>query len=163
MFIQGVRFWTPGLSHDLLDAYSRVMPDFPLTSALRLIVAAALVRPDGRVLLQKRPQGKAMAGLWEFPGGKIEPSESPEQALARELTEELGISVSIPDMAPMAFASEAQGDAHMLLLLYIVRKWEGEPQALEAEALKWLSVNEMHDWPMPPADIPLVAALKRVI
>ncbi len=130
---------------------------------LRLIVAAALVKPDGRILLQKRPQGKAMAGLWEFPGGKLEKGECPEAALARELQEELGILVHPEDMTAIAFASEAQADAHMLLLLYLVHDWQGDPQALEAEALLWVETQDMAELPMPPADIPLVDALKKWI
>ncbi|NBR31219.1 MAG: (deoxy)nucleoside triphosphate pyrophosphohydrolase [Sphingomonadaceae bacterium] len=135
---------------------------FPQTT-LRLIVAAALAKPDGHILLQKRPQGKAMAGLWEFPGGKLEPGETPESALVRELQEELGILVRPEDMTAIAFASEAQAEAHMLLLLYLIHDWQGEPQALEAEALLWVDASNMADLPMPPADIPLVDALKKWI
>lgn len=124
-----------------------------------LVVAAALVRADGRVLLQQRPQGKAMAGLWEFPGGKVEPGERPEPALARELAEELGISVAEDALVPAAFASATLGDRHLLLLLYLCRSWEGVPEALDATALRWATPAEMRTLPMPPADVPLVDAL----
>jgi 8-oxo-dGTP diphosphatase len=128
-----------------------------------LVVAAALARPDGRVLLQQRPAGKAMAGLWEFPGGKVEPGERPEQALARELREELGIEVRETALAPAAFASAPLGERHLLLLLYLCRAWAGEPQPLEAEALCWATPAEMRALPMPPADVPLVEALERLL
>jgi 8-oxo-dGTP diphosphatase len=125
-----------------------------------LVVAAALVRADGRVLLQQRPQGKAMAGLWEFPGGKVEPGERPETALARELEEELGIAVAEAALAPAAFASAALGERHLLLLLYLCRSWDGEPEALDAAALQWATPAEMPRLAMPPADVPLVEALE---
>lgn len=141
--------------------YSARMLSNDAPQSLRLIVAAALVRPDGAILLQKRPAGKAMAGLWEFPGGKIEPGETPEAALVRELEEELGIVISGAALEPISFATEAQGDAHMLLLLYLVRQWQGEPQPHAAEALDWVRIDMMSHLPMPPADLPLVTALKR--
>jgi 8-oxo-dGTP diphosphatase len=128
-----------------------------------LVVAAALVRGDGRVLLQQRPAGKAMAGLWEFPGGKVEAGERPEPALVRELAEELGIAVTQEALAPAAFASAALGERHLLLLLYLCRRWEGEPEALDAAALQWVRPEEMRDLPMPPADVPLVEALERLL
>lgn len=127
------------------------------------VVAAALVDADGRVLLQQRPEGKALAGLWEFPGGKIEPGETPEQALIRELEEELAITVPQACLAPAAFASAEAGDRHLLLLLYITRKWTGVPRALEAAALKWVRPSEMHALPMPPADRPLIGLLDALI
>lgn len=124
-----------------------------------LVVAAALVREDGRVLLQRRPPGKAMAGLWEFPGGKVEPGETPEAALARELAEELGIVVAVDAARPCCFASEPSGGRHLLLLLYLVRRWSGEPEALEASALRWETPAGMRALAMPPADGPLLGAL----
>ena len=126
---------------------------------LMIVVAAALVQGDGRVLLQQRPAGKAMAGLWEFPGGKVEPGEPPERALARELQEELAIVVTPSACTPLAFASQPLADRHLLLLLYALRHWVGEPSAVEAAALRWVTPAEMADLPMPPADRPLVQAL----
>jgi 8-oxo-dGTP diphosphatase len=128
-----------------------------------LVVAAALVRGDGCVLLQQRPAGKAMAGLWEFPGGKVEPGERPEAALVRELAEELGIGVAQEALAPAAFASAELGERHLLLLLYLCRAWEGEPRALDAAGLTWVRPAEMRALPMPPADVPLVDALERLV
>lgn len=125
------------------------------------VVAAALVDDEGRVLLQQRPPGKAMAGLWEFPGGKVEAGESPEEALIRELDEELGIAVDPAALAPLAFAGAALGERHLLLLLYLVDRWPGDPRAIEATALAWVHPRDMHALAMPPADIPLVAALMR--
>jgi 8-oxo-dGTP diphosphatase len=125
-----------------------------------LVVAAALVGADGRVLLQQRPEGKAMAGLWEFPGGKVEEGERPEAALARELREELGIEVDAAQIAPACFASAPLGERHLVLLLYICRQWAGEPRALHATALKWALPHEMCGLPMPPADEPLIDLLE---
>lgn len=124
-----------------------------------LVAAAALIDGEGRVLLQQRPPGKPMAGLWEFPGGKIEPGESPEAALARELYEELGITLSVEDLRPIAFASEPLAGRHLLLLLYTIRRWEGTPEAHHATELRWVPPAAMRDLPMPPADVPLVEAL----
>ena len=128
-----------------------------------LVVAAALVDDSGRVLVQRRPAGKPMAGLWEFPGGKVEPGELPEAALARELQEELGISVEISALAPCAFASEALGDRHLLLLLYTLRSWEGEPAARHADALDWRLPTDLRSLAMPPADVPLIALLEKLL
>ncbi len=128
-----------------------------------VVVAVALIDADGRLLVQQRPQGKAMAGLWEFPGGKVEPGEIPEAALIRELREELGIDVEKACLAPACFASEPLGDRHMLLLVYICRKWRGIPQALEAPALKWVRPIELHNLEMPPADKPLIGLLDALI
>jgi 8-oxo-dGTP diphosphatase len=128
-----------------------------------LVVAAALVDADGRVLVQQRPAGRSLAGLWEFPGGKVEVGETPEAALIRELEEELAITVPHACLAPAAFASLPRPDRHLLLLLYITRKWSGVPRALEATALKWLRPAEMHALPMPPADRPLIGLLDALI
>jgi 8-oxo-dGTP diphosphatase len=127
------------------------------------VVAAALVDADGRVLLQQRPAGKSLAGLWEFPGGKLEAGETPEDALIRELEEELGIAVPHACLAPAAFASAPLGECHLLLLLYIARKWVGVPRALEATALKWVRPADMHALPMPPADRPLIGLLDALL
>jgi 8-oxo-dGTP diphosphatase len=126
---------------------------------LLLVVAVALVDADRRVLIAQRPEGKTLAGLWEFPGGKVEPGESPEAALIRELEEELGISTREACLAPVSFASHAYENFHLLMPLYACRKWEGEPQAREHSALKWVRPQKLRDYPMPPADEPLIAAL----
>ena len=128
-----------------------------------LVVAAALVDADGRVLLQLRPPGTAMAHLCEFPGGKVEPGETPEAALIRELEEELGIRTHASCLAPATFASETLGDRHLLLLLYVCRKWEGLPEARHAIDLKWLRPNQMYALEMPPADLPLIGLLESLI
>jgi 8-oxo-dGTP diphosphatase len=124
------------------------------------VVAAALTNQAGEILLQKRPEGKQMAGLWEFPGGKVEPSESPESALVRELREELGIEVSALDLLPITFVSEPLGARHLVLLLYRCTQWQGEPAALDSPELRWLRPSDMHQLQMPPADVPLVLALE---
>ncbi|HEX8641533.1 MAG TPA: (deoxy)nucleoside triphosphate pyrophosphohydrolase [Allosphingosinicella sp.] len=124
------------------------------------VVAAALLDADGRILLQQRSPGRQMEGLWEFPGGKVEPGEVPENALARELEEELGIRALPQDLQPACFASEGLGERHMILLLYLCRRWEGEPRALDAAALKWARTEEMRGLAMPPADRPLIALLE---
>ncbi len=127
------------------------------------VVAAAIVDGDGRVLVQQRPAGKPMAGLWEFPGGKVEPGERPEAALIRELHEELGIDVEEACLAPACFASEALGDRHLLLLLYALRKWRGVPEPRHASALQWLRPVELHRLDMPPADKPLIGLLEALV
>lgn len=134
-----------------------------VANAAFIVVAAALVDDSGRVLLQQRPPGKAMAGLWEFPGGKLETGETPEQALIRELQEELGIGVEAACLAPACFASEKLGDRHLLLLLYVCRKWSGTVQMRDATALQWLKPAQMFDLPMPPADRPLIGLLDALI
>jgi 8-oxo-dGTP diphosphatase len=128
-----------------------------------LVVAAALVDRSGRVLVQRRPPGKAMAGLWEFPGGKVEPGETPEAALVRELTEELGIAVALQALEPVTFASAPLADRHLLLLLYLCRIWEGAPEALDATALAWHKPAALTRLAMPPADLPLIAALETAL
>lgn len=128
-----------------------------------LVVAVALIDADGRVLVQQRPPGKPMAGLWEFPGGKVEQSEVPEAALVRELAEELGIGVEIEALTPVAFASERLGARHLLLLLYRADRWEGAPEPRHASALRWVHPAEMRALAMPPADVPLVDALERLL
>lgn len=128
-----------------------------------LVVAVALVDGEGRVLLQQRPPGRQMEGLWEFPGGKIDGGEVPEDALIRELKEELGIETDAACLAPATFASAALGERHLLLLLYICRKWRGTPQPLHATELKWMRPNQMFALPMPPADKPLIGLLDALI
>ena len=127
------------------------------------MVAAALVDRDGRVLVQQRPEGKPMAGLWEFPGGKLEPGETPEAALVRELAEELGIAVDRACLAPACFASEALGARHLLLLVYALRKWQGVPEARHATALRWVRPVELYGLDMPPADRPLIGLLEALL
>jgi 8-oxo-dGTP diphosphatase len=126
---------------------------------LLLVVAVALVDADGRVLIARRPEGKALAGLWEFPGGKLGANETPEEALIRELREELGIEVKAPCLAPLTFASHAYEDFHLLMPLYVCRRWEGFVQPLEGQALKWVRPKELRAYPMPPADEPLIPHL----
>jgi 8-oxo-dGTP diphosphatase len=126
---------------------------------LTLVVACALVDPDKRILLAQRPEGKTLAGLWEFPGGKVEPGERPEATLIRELHEELGIDVSEPCLAPLTFASHAYETFHLLMPLYICRRWEGQVTAREGQNLAWVRANKLRDYPMPPADIPLIPHL----
>ncbi|MEP3442532.1 MAG: (deoxy)nucleoside triphosphate pyrophosphohydrolase [Sulfitobacter sp.] len=125
-----------------------------------LVSAVALIDVDGRVLLAQRPEGKSMAGLWEFPGGKVEPEETPEAALIRELEEELGINTWASCLAPLTFASHSYENFHLMMPLFACRKWEGTPQAREGQTLKWVKPLEMGAYPMPAADIPLVAVLR---
>lgn len=133
-------------------------------SGLMIIVAAALVDGDGRVLVQRRAAGRQMAGLWEFPGGKIESGESAEAALVRELAEELGISTETACLAPAGFGTAPMEDGRqLLLLLYVCRKWRGIPQPLDAAELRWVRPQKLHDLPMPPADIPLIGLLDALI
>ncbi|NWK95729.1 8-oxo-dGTP diphosphatase MutT [Sphingobium lactosutens] len=127
------------------------------------VVAVALIDADGRVLLQQRPPGGSMAGMWEFPGGKVEPGETPEAALVRELEEELGIRTHESCLAPATFASEPLGDRHLLLLLYVCRKWQGVPEARHATALQWMRPTQMYGVEMPPADLPLIGILEALL
>ena len=128
-----------------------------------LVSAIALVDADGRVLLARRPEGKSMAGLWEFPGGKVDAGETPEAALCRELKEELDLDVAESCLAPIAFASHAYDDFHLLMPLFVCRVWKGTPAPAEGQALKWVFPNRMGDYPMPPADEPLVALLRDLL
>ena len=130
---------------------------------LTLVVACALVDADKRVLLAQRPEGKAMAGLWEFPGGKVEPGERPETTLIRELKEEIGITVTEPCLAPLTFASHAYESFHLLMPLYICRRWEGLVVAREGQTLAWVRANKLRDYKMPPADIPLIPHLQDLL
>ena len=141
---------------------SVLSPGNPPKSGL-VVVAAALVDRDGRLLVQQRPEGLSMAGLWEFPGGKIEPGETPEQALVRELAEDLAIDVEQACLAPACFASDMLGERHLLLLLYVCRKWRGTPVAQHATALRWVRPVELHGLAMPPADKPLIGLLEALI
>lgn len=125
-----------------------------------LVSAVALIDSDGRVLLAQRPEGKSMAGLWEFPGGKVEQGETPEVALIRELQEELGIDTWASCLAPLTFASHTYENFHLLMPLYACRRWNGTPQSREGQALKWVRANELRNYPMPPADIPLIPILR---
>ena len=127
---------------------------------LVLVAAVALVDVDGRVLLAQRPEGKAMAGLWEFPGGKVEPGETPEAALMRELSEELGIETRESCLAPLTFASHPYPDFHLLMPLFACRRWGGAPRGREGQALRWVRPRDLSGYPMPPADLPLIPILR---
>ena len=125
-----------------------------------LVSAVALIDPDGRILLAQRPEGKSMAGLWEFPGGKVEQGETPEVALIRELQEELGIDTWESCLAPLTFASHSYENFHLLMPLYACRKWNGIPESREGQTLAWVHAKQLKDYPMPPADIPLIPILR---
>jgi 8-oxo-dGTP diphosphatase len=124
-----------------------------------LVAACALLDADGRVLLAQRPEGKSLAGLWEFPGGKVEPGETPEETLIRELDEELGVTTKVDCLAPLTFASHTYEDFHLLMPLYVCRRYEGIAQGREGQRVKWVKRRELRDYPMPPADIPLIPHL----
>jgi len=124
-----------------------------------LVAACALIDPDKRVLIARRPEGKAMAGLWEFPGGKVEPGETPEETVIRELHEELAVRINEPCLAPLSFASHDYGEFHLLMPLFICRRWEGQPSPREAQEIKWVRANRLRAFPMPPADAPLISHL----
>ncbi|MFP5481292.1 MAG: (deoxy)nucleoside triphosphate pyrophosphohydrolase [Alphaproteobacteria bacterium] len=125
-----------------------------------LVSAVALIDADGRVLLAQRPEGKSLAGLWEFPGGKVEPGETPEAALIRELKEELDIDTWASCLAPLTFASHSYADFHLLMPLFACRKWQGTVRSLEGQQLAWVRPNQLRDYPMPPADLPLIPILR---
>ncbi|TPK77438.1 (deoxy)nucleoside triphosphate pyrophosphohydrolase [Mesorhizobium sp. B2-4-15] len=135
--------------NDLIDPGKRLL----------LVAACALVDADGRVLLAQRPEGKQLAGLWEFPGGKVEPGETPEQCIIRELHEEIGIETEIPCLAPLTFASHSYDDFHLLMPLFVCRRFRGIAQPREGQGLKWVRPKQMRDYPMPPADAPLIPFL----
>ena len=128
-----------------------------------LVVAVVLIDRDGRVLLSPRPSGKSMAGLWEFPGGKVENGEVPEEALIRELKEELGIDTWCSCLAPLSFASHSYEDFHLLMPVFVCRKWVGSPTPMEGQALKWVNRDKLKDYPMPPADIPIIAVIRDLL
>lgn len=128
-----------------------------------LVVAVALVDTDGRVLIAKRPEGKPMAGLWEFPGGKVDPGETPEVALIRELREELGIDTAASCLAPLTFASHGYEDFHLLMPLYVCRRWRGAPTPHEGQEIAWARPVRLGDYPMPPADKPLLAMIRDIL
>ena len=130
---------------------------------LVLVAACALIDPDGRVLIAERPPGKSMAGLWEFPGGKIEAGERPEETVIRELKEELGIDVKEPCLAPFTFASHAYPDFQLLMQLYVCRRWEGIVSPREGQAIKWVRPLDLNSYPMPPADLPLIPMLRDLL
>jgi 8-oxo-dGTP diphosphatase len=125
-----------------------------------LVVAVALIDPDGRILLAQRPMGKSLAGLWEFPGGKVETGETPEAALIRELSEELGIETKSSCLAPLTFASHSYEDFHLLMPLFACRRWQGIPSPKEGQNLAWVRAGDLRNYPMPPADIPLIPILR---
>ncbi len=134
-----------------------------MSAKIVLVAACALIDADGRVLIAERPAGKAMAGLWEFPGGKVDPGERPEDALIRELKEELGITVNESCLAPLTFASHTYTEFHLLMPLYVCRRWQGVVSANESQKLAWVQPNRLRDYPMPPADIPLISHLTTLL
>ena len=142
-----------------MKAAPRRLPGNEAPLKILLVVAAALIDADNRVLIAQRPEGKALAGLWEFPGGKIDMGERPETSLIRELHEELGITVKEACLAPLTFASHAYDDFHLLMPLYICRRWDGDVIAREGQQLAWVRANRLRDYEMPPADIPLIPHL----
>ena len=139
-----------------IEALKKPRPQTPSGLPIILVAAAALVNTHNQILLARRPEGKSMAGLWEFPGGKVEEGESPEFALTRELSEELGIETRECCFAPLGFASHAYDDFHLLMPLYVCRMWEGTPSPKEGQSLEWVAANDLAKYDMPPADIPLI-------
>ena len=131
--------------------------------SILLVVACALIDSDGRILLAQRPEGKSLAGLWEFPGGKVEAGETPEETLVRELHEELGITTKIACLAPLSFASHSYEKFHLLMPLYVCRRYEGIPHGKEGQAIKWVKPQALRDYPMPPADEPLIPVLQDLL
>lgn len=134
-----------------------------MSAKVVLVAACALIDADGRVLIAQRPAGKSMAGLWEFPGGKVDPGERPEDALIRELKEELGIVVNEACLAPLTFASHSYEDFHLLMPLYVCRRWEGTVAPHEGQKLAWVRPNRLKEYPMPPADVPLISHLTTLL
>ncbi|EPE95607.1 8-oxo-dGTP diphosphatase MutT [Rhizobium grahamii] len=139
------------------------MSDATPARNILLVAACALIDSDGRILLAQRPEGKSLAGLWEFPGGKVEPGETPEESLVRELHEELGITTKIACLAPLSFASHTYEKFHLLMPLYVCRRYEGIPHGKEGQALKWVKPQALRDYPMPPADEPLIPILQDLL
>ncbi|MEM1317665.1 MAG: 8-oxo-dGTP diphosphatase MutT [Pseudomonadota bacterium] len=146
-----------------MDISTEPTPDTASNKRLVLVVACALIDADNRILLAQRPEGKSMAGLWEFPGGKVEAGEIPEEALIRELKEELGVETKRACLAPLTFASHEYDDFHLLMPLYICRKWWGQPESREAQTLKWVRPLKLRDYPMPEADLPLISPLQDLL
>ena len=134
-----------------------------MSGPVLLVVAAAVFDGEGRILLAQRPEGKSMAGLWEFPGGKVEAGETPETALIRELREELDIDTAESCLAPLSFASHAYDDFHLLMLVYVCRKWKGTPRQMEGNELTWVRPARLRDYEMPPADLPLIPVLQDLL
>ncbi|MAU22506.1 MAG: 8-oxo-dGTP diphosphatase MutT [Martelella sp.] len=130
---------------------------------LLLVAACALIDTDGRILLAQRPEGKSLAGLWEFPGGKVEPGETPEACLIREMEEELGITTKVACLAPLTFASHTYDDFHLLMPLFVCRRYQGIPKGQEGQAIKWVRAKDLRDYPMPPADEPLIPILQDLL
>lgn len=145
--------------NEALNASPPPMPNLPVV----LVVAVALIDPDGRVLIAQRPEGKSMANLWEFPGGKVNDGELPEYALMRELKEELNIETRPSCYTPVTFTSHSYDNFHLLMPLYACRMWRGVPRPLEHQALKWIRITNLNDYPMPAADIPLIHALREYL
>jgi 8-oxo-dGTP diphosphatase len=154
---------SPGSRSDRLPVQSKPVSMSSGQNKIVLVAACALIDADNRILLAQRPEGKSMAGLWEFPGGKIETGELPEQTLIRELNEELGIHVKADCLAPFAFASHSYETFHLLMPLYLCRRWNGIVVAREGQKLAWARTNELANYPMPPADVPLVAQLRDLL
>jgi len=134
-----------------------------MSRSILLVAACALIDTDNRILLSKRPEGKALAGLWEFPGGKVEAGETPEETLVRELREELGIETKVPCLAPLTFASHTYETFHLLMPLYVCRRYEGIPRGAEGQEIKWVRAAQLRDFPMPPADEPLIPFLQDLL
>jgi 8-oxo-dGTP diphosphatase len=139
------------------------MSELAKPRSILLVAACALIDTDGRILLAQRPEGKSLAGLWEFPGGKVEPGETPEETLVRELSEELGIVTRVACLAPLTFASHTYETFHLLMPLYVCRRYEGIPSGREGQALKWVRPAALRDYPMPPADEPLIPFLQDLL
>jgi 8-oxo-dGTP diphosphatase len=145
------------------EALEQPKPETPPDLPVVLVSAAALVDADGRVLIAQRPEGKAMAGLWEFPGGKVKDGETPEFALMRELEEELSIETRPTCFYPIAFASHSYDDFHLLMPLFVCRNWKGVPKPIEHQALRWVKPQDLNSFPMPEADVPLIASLRDLL